>query len=128
VACRATILAAALVLFASPLGRAAADDKAADLLVGKWVPASGKEKDIFVEFTKDGMMTYTFGTKDGMTHKGKYTIIDDKTIEVEWTEDTLKLDKFLPKKPTKVKFSVSKDELQFDPALHNLKKTWKRAP
>jgi hypothetical protein len=125
---RMTILAAALFLFASPLGRAAVDEKASDLLLGKWVPANGKEKGTFVEFTKDGMMTYTFGTKDDMTHKGKCTIIDDKTIEVEWTEDTLKLDKFLSNKPKKVKYSVSKEELQFDPALHNLKKTWKRGP
>ncbi len=106
---------------------AARGDDKADAIVGKWVPASGAEKDKFVDFSKDGIMTYKFGPKDGMTWTGKYKIIDEKTIEVEWTEETLKKDNFLSNKPKKVPFKLKGDDLEFDPALAKIKKNWSRS-
>src|SRR5262245_4002013 len=104
----------------------AGDQKTADLLVGRWVPASGKEKGTFVEFTKDGSMTYTFGTKDEFTLVAKYKVVDEKTLEVEWTEESLKKNTLLNPKPKKAQVSVSKNELTFDPMLLKIKKKWVR--
>jgi uncharacterized protein (TIGR03066 family) len=107
-------------------GEAPAQNKAAEMLVGKWTPASGKEKGTFVAFTADGEMTYTFGKKDDMTYKGKYKVLDKK-IEVEWSEETLKKNNLLPKQPKAVPYSITKGVLIFDPStLVNVKKTWIR--
>lgn len=107
--------------------QAKCDDSTADRIVGKWVPASGKEKDTFVEFTKDGELTYAFGTADERIYKGKYKVIDDKTVEVEWTEETLKKNNFLSKKPKKVKMSLTKDAMTCDPLGTIAKKNWVRS-
>jgi len=120
------LLSLGLLLVASGLAPAQTGNTASELIVGKWVPASGKEKGTFVEFTKDGEMTYTFGTKEDMTYKGKYKVLSEKMVEVEWTEETLKKNNLLSKKPKKVQLAVTKEQLTFDPALVNIKKKWMR--
>lgn len=105
-----------------------ADEKAADLIIGKWVPASGKEKAVFVEFTKDGAMNYTFGTTPNQMYQGKYRVINEKTVEVEWSQETLKKNEFLNKKPKKGPLQITKDTMTFDPTLVTKgKKKWVRA-
>jgi uncharacterized protein (TIGR03066 family) len=125
---KCVLLSFGLVLVASGLAPTTtrADDKS-DALIGKWVPASGKEKSTFVVFTKDGIMTYTFGPKDEMTWQGKYKVIDEKKIEVEWTAETLKKNNLLSDKPKKVSYKLIGDDLEFDPALANIKKNWSRS-
>ena len=108
------------------LTAAAADEKAAALLAGKWVPASGSEKGTFVEFGQDGVMTYTFGKKEDMTYHAAYKVINDATIEIKWDEETLKKNNLLSKEAKRAKYAISGDRLTFDPILHNIKKIWKR--
>lgn len=123
------LLSVALLLIAFELAPGQDKDggsKSAELIVGKWTPASGKEKGTFVAFTADGEMTYTFGKKDDMTYKAKYRLIGEKQIEVEWTEETLKKNNLLSKKAKTVPLSVTKDQLNFNPALMSVKKSWVR--
>jgi hypothetical protein len=56
--------------------------KTKDLIVGKWEPAdeAEKKKGGTVEFTKDGEFIAGAG---GLSLKGKYKVIDDKTVEIE---------------------------------------------
>jgi uncharacterized protein (TIGR03066 family) len=64
--------------------QARADAKETEaLLLGKWEMVSdpGKAVNSNVEFTKDGTFTLTAGK--GFTIKGKFRVLDGKTIEVE---------------------------------------------
>ena len=62
-----------------------------------------------------------------MKKAGFLKVLDDKTLEIQWTEETLKKNNILSKKPKKTSIVVSKDQMTFDPAMLNLKKFWKRA-
>ena len=80
--CLTAILAVVVILSASA-SLLQAEDKAKDLIVGKWEPVEqAKGEKITIEFTKDGKIHIS--GKEGDTEikaEGTYKFIDDTTFE-----------------------------------------------
>jgi uncharacterized protein (TIGR03066 family) len=76
-------LTALVVILTSNAALVRAEDKAKDLIVGKWTPADApKGVTITIEFTKDGKITVS-GSQNGKEFKGTgtYKFTDDNTME-----------------------------------------------
>lgn len=105
-------VAASLVIALASVASLHADDKAKDLIVGKWEPSKVPEGvKIVVEFTKDGKLKITGnakieGKKDqDISGSGSYKFLDDDTMETV-------VEIFGKKETSKVKIvKISKDEL-----------------
>jgi len=85
-----------------------AEDKAKDLIVGKWEPEKQPQgAKVVIEFTKDGkvLMTGSGPDKKEFKMEGKYRLPDDKTMEVTFEQNG----KSKTDKTTIVK--ITKDEL-----------------
>jgi len=97
----------ALSLLLSPASAAEKkDEKAKDLIVGKWAPTDDKAKDkVVLEFTKDGKIILTI-TDDGkkMEVKGTYKFTADDKMETE-------IEFMGEKKKETLTVTVTKDEL-----------------
>src|SRR5262245_3591145 len=97
-----------LLVFVAPAPAADKDkdkDDSKKLLVGKWETKQkfrDMEIKIQAEFTKDGELIFSFGQNK---IKGKYSVVDEKTIETEMTVQgkTMK---------EKVGYKVTKDTLE----------------
>jgi hypothetical protein len=106
-----TVLCAAL--FAPAAEDKPKDDKAADLIVGKWVCKDSPLGEINFEFTKDG----TFTEYVGLSGKGKYKVVNEKTLELTYMFDDGK------SKTYKKKLTVTKDKLTLEPGYAGKGKT-----
>jgi uncharacterized protein (TIGR03066 family) len=76
-------LTALVVFLTSNAALVRAEDKAKDLIVGKWTPEEApKGATITIEFTKDGKITVS-GNQNGKEFKGTgtYKFADDNTME-----------------------------------------------
>jgi uncharacterized protein (TIGR03066 family) len=83
-----------------------ADDKPADLIVGKWETKEKRgdqEITATVEFTKDNKMKISFGQ---INIDGTYKIVSDSELELTMTF-------MMETRTEKTKFKVTKDALEF---------------
>src|SRR5215831_3701748 len=99
-----------------------AEDKAKDLIVGKWEPAKPPPgATVVIEFTKDGkvLMTGTSNKKD-FKLEGKYKLADETTMEITFEQNgKVKTDK------TKI-VKLNKDELVTKDEKDKEEQTFKR--
>jgi uncharacterized protein (TIGR03066 family) len=119
-AIRWTALVAMVLVLAFTAAPLAAQDKAKDLIVGKWEPVKAPPgAKIVIEFTKDGkvVMTGTANQKD-IKLEGKYKFTDDKTMQISFEQggkaktDTTKIVK-LTKDELVTKDENDKEEQSF---------------
>jgi len=87
---------------------ARAQDKAKDLIVGKWAPADEKQKGLTIEFTKDGKVTINVAQGDfKLNLDGTYKFTGDMEFEI-----SIKGPGGEKPKTDKVKIkSITKDEM-----------------
>ena len=100
-------LAAVVIILTSSASLLHAEDKAKDLIVGKWEPTKLPEGvKATIEFTKDGKITIVGKTGDKeFKGAGTYKFTDDKTMETS-------IEIMGQKETTKTKIvKISKDEL-----------------
>ena len=100
-----------------------AEDKAKDLIVGKWEPAKQPQgAKVVIEFTKDGkvLMSGSGPDKKEFKMEGKYRLPDDKTMEVTYEQNG----KAKTDKTTIVK--ITKDELVTKDDKDKEEQTFKR--
>jgi len=99
-----------------------AEDKAKDLIVGKWAPAKPPPgSKVVIEFTKDGkvVMTGTANQKD-FKLAGSYKLTDDTTLDI-----TLEQNGKARTDTTKI-IKLSKDELVTKDANEKEEQSFKR--
>jgi hypothetical protein len=90
---------------APPTQAQSTSSKPKDLVVGKWQRTDPGKTDEKMELTADGTIS---GDSGGFPYKGKYTFVDENTIQYELKPDLG--DQML----TKCKVKVTKDELTLD--------------
>jgi uncharacterized protein (TIGR03066 family) len=113
---RRIALVAAVILLAA--GAVSAEDKPQQLILGRWEPADSKGKSV-IEFLKDGKLRIS---ADTLTLEGSYKFIDDKTLEVKVILGGNE------KPSSKLKITVTKDELTTEEEGKGKKERFKRLP
>ena len=117
---RLAAFASLVVLLSSSATLLYAEDKAKDLIVGKWEPVKAPPgAKIVIEFTKDGkvLMTGSANQKD-IKLEGKYKLTDEKTMQISFEQggkaktDTTKIVK-LTKDELVTKDENDKEEQSF---------------
>jgi len=117
---RLAAFASLVVLLSSSATLVYAEDKAKDLIVGKWEPVKAPPgAKIVIEFTKDGkvLMTGSANQKD-IKLEGKYKLTDEKTMQISFEQggkaktDTTKIVK-LTKDELVTKDENDKEEQSF---------------
>ena len=117
---RLAAFASLVVLLSASATLVYAEDKAKDLIVGKWEPVKAPPgAKIVIEFTKDGkvLMTGSANQKD-IKLEGKYKLTDEKTMQISFEQggkaktDTTKIVK-LTKDELVTKDENDKEEQSF---------------
>ena len=94
-----------LAVLATSMSPATAQDKAKDLIVGRWRLLEQKDE-VVIEFKKDGSLKFSAQSKDQKFEiTGKYRVLDEDNLEVEKTfQGKTEKEKF--------KLAVTREELK----------------